>query len=162
MCPIPDLCRDIGVPSEYKYTPNVYNPAATPLLEEELECLIQNIYFEAPTRNEYGKIGVAQATLNRVDSPDFPNTLCGMVHQGPRAGKNPRLYQFSWHCDGKADRIRSRSMYEESKRIALHVFFHSKGNFTQGATHYHAVYVKPWWVQGLTRTIQLGGHIFYR
>ena len=153
----------IGVPSEYKYIPNVYNPSATPLPEEELECLIQNIYFEASTQNEYGKIGVAQVTLNRVDSPDFPNTICGVVHQGPRAGKNPRLCQFSWYCDGKSDRIRSRSVYEESRRIALRVVFsRSKKDYTQGATHYHAVYVKPWWVKGLTRTIQLGDHIFYR
>ena len=84
----------IGVPSEYKYIPNVYNPSATPLPEEELECLIQNIYFEASTQNEYGKIGVAQVTLNRVDSPDFPNTICGVVHQGPRAGKNPVCVSF--------------------------------------------------------------------
>ena len=152
----------IGVPSDHKYIPNIYNPSGTPLPEEELECMIQNIYFEASTQDEYGKIGVAQATLNRVDSPDFPNTICGVVHQGPRAGNNPRLCQFSWHCDGKSDRIRNHRVYKESRRIALLVFYRSKEDFTQGATHYHAVYVQPWWIKGLTRTIQLGDHIFYR
>ncbi|SVD01120.1 uncharacterized protein METZ01_LOCUS353974, partial [marine metagenome] len=41
----------IGVPSEYKYIPNVYYPSGTHLPEEELECLIQNIYFEASTQD---------------------------------------------------------------------------------------------------------------
>src|SRR5439155_18706771 len=30
------------------------------------------------------------------------------------------------------------------------------------ATHYHAEYVLPYWADSLDKTLQIGGHIFYR
>ena len=35
-------------------------------------------------------------------------------------------------------------------------------DITDGATHYHADYVKPDWAKTKTRTTEIGDHIFYR
>ena len=35
-------------------------------------------------------------------------------------------------------------------------------DITDGATHYHADYVKPAWAKTKTKTIEIGDHIFYR
>ncbi len=89
----------------------------------ELNCLAQNIYFEARAESMQGKMAVANVTKNRLESEEFPNTWCGVVKQGPvreswKTKQNPdlpdseRIYyprkhkcQFSWYCDGKKDVI---------------------------------------------------------
>lgn len=35
-------------------------------------------------------------------------------------------------------------------------------NFTGGACHYHATSVNPSWNRSLTKTVQIGNHIFFR
>ena len=49
---------------------------------EELYCLSKNIYFESRNQPTLGQIAVGQVTMNRVNSPRFPNTVCGVVRQG--------------------------------------------------------------------------------
>ena len=68
----------------------------------EIECLTRNIYFEAATEDGFGKLAVAMTTLNRVRHSKFPNTICGVVYQGPRIKHKTWACQFSWFCDGKA------------------------------------------------------------
>ena len=63
--------------------------------KEELDCMASNIYFEASTQSRVGKIAVAQVTMNRVRSPEFPNSVCEVVYQGPKNPKNKKLCQFS-------------------------------------------------------------------
>ena len=47
--------------------------------------------------------------------------------------------------------------------IAFKVYYaNSRWDFTDGATHYHADYVKPAWASSKTKTITVGNHIFYR
>ena len=46
---------------------------------EELYCLAKNIYFESRNQPTLGQIAVGQVTMNRVNSPKFPNTV--MVNQ---------------------------------------------------------------------------------
>jgi spore germination cell wall hydrolase CwlJ-like protein len=33
---------------------------------------------------------------------------------------------------------------------------------TEGATHYHATYVRPAWARTKTKTVRINRHIFYR
>ena len=35
-------------------------------------------------------------------------------------------------------------------------------DITEGATHYHADYVRPAWARTKTKTIEIEDHIFYR
>ena len=48
---------------------------------EELYCLAKNIYFESRNQPKLGQIAVAQVTMNRVNSPKFPDSVCGVVQQ---------------------------------------------------------------------------------
>ena len=86
--------------------------------KKQLDCMAANIYFEASTQERIGKIGVAQVTMNRVRSPEFPNSICEVVFQGPKNKKHKHLCQFSWYCDGKPDVIRSKRMWRVCVYIA--------------------------------------------
>ena len=65
-----------------------------------LLCLSANIYFEARSEKVDGQIAVAEVTLNRVRSDDYPDDVCSVVLQ-----ENSEGCQFSWWCDGKPDVI---------------------------------------------------------
>lgn len=130
--------------------------------KKELDCMATNIYFEASTQSRVGKIAVAQVTMNRVRSPEFPNSICGVVYQGPQNHKNRRLCQFSWFCDGKPDVILSKRVWRECVYIAKYVILGGVPDITFQSTHYHAKYVNPWWAKKMELTVSLGDHIFYR
>ena len=130
--------------------------------KKQLDCMAANIYFEASTQERIGKIGVAQVTMNRVRSPEFPNSICEVVFQGPKNKKHKHLCQFSWYCDGKPDIIRSKRMWRECIYIAKYVMLGGVPDITKKSTHYHADYVQPWWAKKMEKTVKLGDHIFYR
>ena len=130
--------------------------------KKELDCMAANIYFEASTQERIGKIGVAQVTMNRVRSPEFPNSVCEVVYQGPKNKKNKRLCQFSWYCDGKPDIIRNKRVWREGVYVAKYVILGGVPDITYNSTHYHADYVQPWWAKKMEKTVKLGDHIFYR
>ena len=132
----------------------------------ERECLAENIYFEARNQGFAGWVAVAQVTLNRVKDTRFPNTICEVVKQGLTYESGFPIRdkcQFSWYCDGIPDEIHQKQLY--SKILAFSEMMLAKENvldITDGATHYHADYVKPDWAKTKTRTTEIGDHIFYR
>ena len=130
--------------------------------DTEIDCLARNIYFEARSQNEYGKYAVAKVVMNRVKSKGFPDTICEVIHQGPRIKNRPRLCQFSWHCDGLPDTIRNFKAYLECRRVAVLALLYPDKDITEGATHYHATYVRPWWAKKLQKTGKFDDHIFYK
>jgi spore germination cell wall hydrolase CwlJ-like protein len=56
---------------------------------KELMCLARNIFFESRGEPEAGKIAVGVVTLNRVEDPRFPKTVCEVVKQKTTV-KRPR------------------------------------------------------------------------
>jgi spore germination cell wall hydrolase CwlJ-like protein len=67
-------------------------------VDRQVMCLAQNIYYEAGLEPFRGKVAVAQVTVNRTESGNFPSTICGVVHQKTQvAGK--MICQFSWSCN---------------------------------------------------------------
>ncbi|MGL5139681.1 MAG: cell wall hydrolase, partial [Beijerinckiaceae bacterium] len=127
--------------------------------EREMKCLAEAIYYEARSEPERGQAGVAQVVLNRVVSGVYPNSVCGVVYQ------NRHKYlacQFTFACEGKALRITEPGPWATATRIARDVaegrtYLAGVGN----ATHYHANYVKPWWVRYMDKREKVGKHIFY-
>ena len=120
---------------------------------KEIDCLAKNIYFEALTESDAGKIAVANVTMNRVNHPAFPNTVCEVVWE-------PK--QFSWTHDGKSDRPSSAKAYAEVYEIAKAVYNGNIIDITEGATFYHADYVNPPWAKAMERVGQIDRHIFYK
>ena len=142
--------------------------------EMEATCLAKNMYYEARNQGLAGQFAVSLVVMNRVNDDRYPNTICGVVEQGPTREswkKNGVFYpirnrcQFSWFCDGKSDEIPiyDIDVYKTALIIAQKVFFGSYStDITKGATHYHADYVYPAWRKQKTKTIKVGNHIFYR
>lgn len=135
---------------------NVQYSQLTPTAKKQVDCLADNIYFEAGHEPEEGKRAVALVTLNRVQDPRYPKDICSVVKQRVNS-----TCQFSWYCEaGKY--IRNRESYEEAKQIALLVYanYENLKDITKGALYYHADYVNPRWQ--LQKTVVIGRHIFYK
>src|ERR1700750_740338 len=49
--------------------------------ESDLQCLAENVYFESRGEPLKGQYAVAEVTLNRTRSANFPHTVCGVVHE---------------------------------------------------------------------------------
>ena len=123
------------------------------LSERELECLVTNIYHEARGEDDLGQAAVAWVTLNRVRSPHYPDTICGVVLQPD---------QFSWFSDGKSDRMTDLPAIEKAVDTALAVTRGRIKDPTGGSMHYFAHdKVRPAWAKGGFRFI-LGQHTFVK
>lgn len=134
--------------------------------EKQLDCISKNIYFESRNEGEEGERAVAWVTLNRVATAGYPKTACDVVYQS-KVDKNGNPIKnkcsFSWFCDGKADKIKNNTAWEEAKKIAADVMakYGKETDPTGGAIMYHADYVKPYWARDYTREVQINTHIFY-
>lgn len=49
--------------------------------QTDLECLAKNIYYEAASEPEEGKVAVGLVTINRSNHAGFPSSICGVVNQ---------------------------------------------------------------------------------
>lgn len=137
-----------------------------PEAKRQVDCLADNIYFEARTEPRDGQKAVALVTMNRVQSGNFPKTVCGVVKQQVQS-----TCQFSWWCDS---RLRSKALsrrfdqdtYEKIQLVALEVYLNHNRirDITKGALYYHADYVpkQALGMNNLQKTVKIGQHIFYR
>jgi len=133
--------------------------------QQEIDCLAENIYYEAAHEPYDGRVAVALVTLNRVNDPRYPNNICGVVKQKARIvkiGDSRVTCQFSWYCE-KNKRIGDFNKYRQAEEIALYVYanYEQIKDFTNGALFYHADYVNPRWKK-LVKTTTIGRHIFYK
>src|SRR5436305_144660 len=63
----------------------------------DLQCLAENIYFEARGEPLEGQYAVAEVTLNRTWSQNFPHTICAVVHESRWDPNRQRFVaDFSW------------------------------------------------------------------
>ena len=151
---------------QHQRTLNEIQAQQTAEFNENLQCLALNIYHEARSESTLGKRAVAWVTLNRVQSKEFPGTICDVVYQAHLdASGNPKRHQcqFSWYCDGASDRIRNQEEWAHARQLAHQVItnFGRIPDPTDGATYYHAVYVNPHWASSFKRTTRIDQHIFY-
>ena len=175
----------VWVPMSYAQAITLQNAVEGELYTEsthpELYCLAMNIYFEAKSEPIAGQSAVADVVLNRVNDARYPNSICEVVLQGPvreswKTKKDPDLpkeerkfnpvkhkCQFSWYCDGKADKVRDGDAWRKAQEIAYRIVNESKfRGVTESSTHYHATYVSPKWAPQLDLVGRIGTHIFYR
>jgi spore germination cell wall hydrolase CwlJ-like protein len=129
------------------------------MIETALMCLALNIYFEARSEPIEGQIAIAEVTLNRVASANYPNDVCSVVLQENKDG-----CQFSWWCDGKSDQPREHNSLRTSKALA-ELMLNEGHHITvigNEATHYHSNDVHPYWANDLHKIRRIGKHIFYK
>ena len=137
----------------------------TPLKADELSCMAEAVYFEARSESFVAQLAVANVILERVSSEKYPNDICSVVHQSRKWKGKPirNKCQFSYWCDGKPETIANVDAYQQSvsaSELALQGVILAQ---TDGATHYHAAYVVPYWAtdDSFLTLGQVGLHIFY-
>ena len=128
--------------------------------EQQLGCLAKNIYHEAANEPFEGKVAVAQVTLNRAASGQFPDDVCKVIYQKNKFYEKV-ICQFSWYCDRTVKfRPVNQVAYDESMAVAKKVLlegFRLPG--LKNALYYHASYIDPKWNR--KRVAKIGQHIFY-
>jgi len=130
-------------------------------------CMALNIYFEARGEPLVGQVAVAHSVMNRIADQRYPDTACAVIKQAKYHGwdmDNPIRHQcqYSWFCDGLSDNPQDGKAMLEATILAQYVLAGESIDITEGATHYHADYVMPYWADEMTTTVKLGSHIYYR
>lgn len=128
-----------------------------PFDRRELDCLTKNIYHESKGESKSGKWGIANVTMNRLNNPEFPDTICDIVYQ------KRKVCQFSWVCDGKRDITQfDENAWKESKEIAKKAIEKKPVDNTNGALYFHNKKIRPKFHSGRKKTIKIGSHVFYK
>jgi spore germination cell wall hydrolase CwlJ-like protein len=144
-----------------KYESVESSQITTAMRERQLGCLSKNIYYEAGSEPFEGKVAVAQVTLNRVNSGQFPNDVCKTIYQR-NIFYEKIICQFSWTCDrDSGTRPPNNANYRESEEVAKKVLleeFRLPG--LKEAMYYHADYINPGWKR--EKITKIGHHIFYK
>lgn len=146
-----------AAPAVIRYSDDWLAALPEPSGDEEWQCLSKAIYFESRGETLKGQFAVAEVILNRVDSADYPDTICGVVMQQGGGG-----CQFSYVCDGRADRMRDPEAMWRAERIARVMIDGAPRALTMGATHFHTRWVRPGWSNRFPQTASIGAHLFYR
>ena len=141
----------------------------------QVTCLAKNMYFEARSEGLAGLVATTQVVFNRLESEEYPNTICGVIEQAKlsqwwlkeKGIKKPikNKCQFSWFCDGYSDEPKDEKTYNEIYNLAEEFIAGKHKNMidiTDGAMWYHADYVHPRWANHKEVTTKVGRHIFYR
>jgi N-acetylmuramoyl-L-alanine amidase len=69
--------------------------------------------------------------------------------------------QFSCWNSGKIKELMAKAKAHPRWVIAQNILG-KETNYTNGADHYHADYVSPYWKDSMKKTAQIGRHIFYK
>jgi len=129
--------------------------------ELDLECLAENIYYEARGEPLDGQYAIAEVTLNRLRSPYFPKTICGVVHDTRWDPSRRRFVaHFSWTDDNLGDPWGPK--WKQAMRVATTVYDDAYMPLVPDALYYHAVNVHPRWASQRHAVAKIGNHIFYR
>lgn len=122
---------------------------------EGILWLALNIYFEARNQPVKGQYAVAHVTLNRANQKD--KSIKEVVLEPG---------QFSWvqkrHRKMEAIQIPVHEKEAFNKAVQVAVLSYITTDPTNGATHYHATYVRPKWATKLKYKIKIGEHIFFQ
>lgn len=123
-----------------------------------LDCLATAIYYEAASESIGGQRAVAQVVLNRVAHPTYPNTVCGVVYQG---SERKTGCQFSFTCDGSLRRVPSAAAMARARMVARDALAGEVYEPVGLATHYHTIWIYPYWAPSLKHIGTIGAHRFY-
>ena len=90
-------------------------PRQTVAFDQDTYCLAIAIYYEAGRKNLRDQVAVSREILHRVESFNFPNSVCEVVYQyAHRRGR----CRYAFACDGLPDRPKNRSVWHRAKMLA--------------------------------------------
>lgn len=116
----------------------------------DVHCLAVNVYHEARGEPRLGQVAVAEVTMNRVAAPQFPDSVCGVVHQQAA---------FSWTLNDAS--TPGGRAWKRALEVAVSVYDGEHSPVVPGSLHYHARGVEPAWARTSEPIKRIGRHIFY-
>jgi len=150
--------REIGALIDVGPAARPFNTIGTGITRAQ-DCLAQAIWYEAASESEAGQRAVAQVVLNRVAHPSWPASVCGVVYEGSNRSTG---CQFTFTCDGSLRRKASGKSWQRAQHIAQEALSGSVYAPIGHATHYHTLWVNPYWASSLDHIGTIGAHHFYR
>ncbi|TQS74058.1 cell wall hydrolase [Rhodobacteraceae bacterium] len=114
----------------------------------EQECMERAMYFESNRSSRDGMIAVGSVVMNRVQSPDFPNSVCDVVGQ-----KN----QFAKGILRRDMNTKSAPALREAARSVLRGERHP---YIGNAQYFHAAWYKASY-NNMHYVLTTGGNAFY-
>jgi len=151
-----------SVPAAVQQTLPHFNSKPVAIAKSDLQCMAENIYYEAGNQSYVGKIAVGQVVLNRLKTQGYPDSVCGVIFDGSKNVKTSAC-QFSWTCAPHKAINTASDMWQQSLEVAKELLDKKiRVDVTEGATSYHADYVKPSWSKTLVKVTQIDQHIFYK
>jgi len=131
--------------------------------QRQLVCLARNVYYEAGNEPFKGQLAVAQVTVNRAHSGQFPRDLCDVISQSSRRGQT-RVCQFSWYCDKTKNKNLRISESHPSYIAAKKVYLEGERLPKLGHSTYYFHNLTVTVSQSYPYKIiaKIGNHIFYR
>jgi N-acetylmuramoyl-L-alanine amidase len=128
----------------------------------ELQCLAENVYYEARGESVDGQYAVAEVTLNRTRAVNFPHTICEVVHEARWDAAHRRMIaDFSWTESGEqypADGL----AWKQAMKVANSAYDELRAPLVPGALFYHATTVHPSWARTRKAIATIGNHVFYK
>ena len=119
--------------------------------EDEIDCLVSAVHFEARGEPVEGRVAVVEVVLARRESNRWPSTACGVIAQRS---------QFSFVRNGRIPDV-SSSHYDRAREVVMDVLSGRTSSSAKGATYFHASYVRPGWSRSKRQISQIGRHLFY-
>ncbi len=128
----------------------------------ELQCLAENVYFEARGEPLAGQYAVAEVTINPTQAPYFPRTVCEVVNETRwDPSRRRHVADFSWTESGPLS-TPDGPAWKQAMTIATAVYDDLNEPQVPGALFYHATSVRPGWARTRKAVATIGNHIFYR
>ncbi|ALM62068.1 endolysin [Vibrio phage qdvp001] len=135
------------------------NPNINDLLSVEVgtrTCLVYNLYHESRSESDMANIMILNTVFNRVESPHFPNTPCGVVKQDK---------QFSWTHDNKSDKMHNLKQVKRLTKL-VDKYLMNKELFlslSENVDHYHSNKIRPSWSKSkrMKKVAVIDQHVFY-
>jgi spore germination cell wall hydrolase CwlJ-like protein len=155
---------EVGFVAEPAVARTGFRSAAEQVVLEKLlrehRCLSEAMYYEARGEGVSGEKAVAEVVFHRLRSGKYGDSICDVVF----AGASRPGCQFSFTCNGMIRQAKRPKEWTKAQYLAARILTGEVhlNNTTGGATSYHSTAVRPDWATDLTRTVQIGNHIFYR
>jgi N-acetylmuramoyl-L-alanine amidase len=118
--------------------------------DADKELIARLVHAEAVGEPYAGKVAVATVILNRVASPDFPNTVKGVVYE-----KSNGYYAFTPVQNGEINKPA-----DAASRKAVNEALAFKGQGKGSVFFYNPKTAKSKWILSRETTITIGNHKF--
>jgi N-acetylmuramoyl-L-alanine amidase len=116
----------------------------------EKDLLARLVHAEAKGEPFAGKVAVATVVLNRVDHPDFPNTIKEVIYE-----RSNGYYAFTPVQNGEINKPADREAYR-----AVEEALAFRGLGSGSLYFYNPKTAKSQWLRSKQVTIVIGNHVF--